>query len=192
MMCSVVSNSLGPFGLQPTRLLCPWDFSGKNTRVGCHALLQGIIPIWGWNLQLLVSCTARQILYHWAIQEVHCLVITIWNLASYCISIGFPCLLPVPSSANRATCSLWRRTLHTGGVGLTLHFSCLRHCTCFRNRPMTQSRPSEGHISVSSLKSFSFSWGSFWGNWRQCLNLWFNTILKSVRIYLCQHLFLKS
>ena len=142
--------------------------------------------------QTCVSCIGRQILYHWAIQEVHCLVITIWNLASYCISIGFPCLLPVPSSANRATCSLWRRTLHTGGVGLTLHFSCLRHCTCFRNRPMTQSRPSEGHISVSSLKSFSFSWGSFWGNWRQCLNLWFNTILKSVRIYLCQHLFLKS
>ena len=23
-------------------LLCPWDFPGKNTRVGCHALLQGI------------------------------------------------------------------------------------------------------------------------------------------------------
>ena len=28
--------------LQPTRLLCPWDSSGKNTGVGCHALLQGI------------------------------------------------------------------------------------------------------------------------------------------------------
>ena len=25
----------------PTRLLCPWDFSGKNTRVSCHFLLQG-------------------------------------------------------------------------------------------------------------------------------------------------------
>ena len=31
-------------GLQPTRLLCPWDFSGKNTGVGCHTLLQGIFP----------------------------------------------------------------------------------------------------------------------------------------------------
>ena len=28
----------------PTRLLCPWDFSGKNTAVGCHFLLQGIFP----------------------------------------------------------------------------------------------------------------------------------------------------
>ena len=28
----------------PTRLLCPWDSSGKNTGVGCHALVQGIFP----------------------------------------------------------------------------------------------------------------------------------------------------
>ena len=27
-------------GLQPTRLLCPWDFPGKSTAVGCHCLLQ--------------------------------------------------------------------------------------------------------------------------------------------------------
>ena len=32
------------------RLLCPWDFSGKNTGVGCHFLLQGIIPTQGSNL----------------------------------------------------------------------------------------------------------------------------------------------
>ena len=29
--CSVVSNSLRPQGLQPTRLLRPWDSPGKNT-----------------------------------------------------------------------------------------------------------------------------------------------------------------
>ena len=27
-------------GLQPTRLLHPWDFPGKSTRVGCHCLLR--------------------------------------------------------------------------------------------------------------------------------------------------------
>jgi len=32
----VVSNSLRPHGLQLTRLLCPWDFPGKSTGVGCH------------------------------------------------------------------------------------------------------------------------------------------------------------
>ena len=38
--CSVVSNSSRPHGLQPTRLLCPWDFPSKSTGVGCHCLLQ--------------------------------------------------------------------------------------------------------------------------------------------------------
>ena len=36
---SVMSNSWRPHGLQPTRLLCPWDFPGKSTGVGCHCLL---------------------------------------------------------------------------------------------------------------------------------------------------------
>ena len=34
--CSVMSDSLQPFGLYPTKLLCPWHFSGKNTGMGCH------------------------------------------------------------------------------------------------------------------------------------------------------------
>ena len=41
----VVSDSLlQPHGLQPTRVLCPWDSPGKNTGVGCYFLLQGILP----------------------------------------------------------------------------------------------------------------------------------------------------
>ena len=31
-------------GLQPARFLCPWNFPGKNSGVGCHFLLQGIFP----------------------------------------------------------------------------------------------------------------------------------------------------
>ena len=31
---------LATHGLQPTRLLCPWDFPGKSTGVGCHCLLR--------------------------------------------------------------------------------------------------------------------------------------------------------
>ena len=31
------------------RLLCPWNFSGKNTGVGCLSLLQGIFPTQGLN-----------------------------------------------------------------------------------------------------------------------------------------------
>ena len=32
-----------------SRLLYPWDFSGKNTRMGCHFLLQGNFLTQGWN-----------------------------------------------------------------------------------------------------------------------------------------------
>ena len=42
--CSVVSDSLWPHGLQPTRPLCPWDSPGKNTGVGCYFLLHLGIP----------------------------------------------------------------------------------------------------------------------------------------------------
>ena len=61
LSCSVMSNSLEPHGLQLTRLLCPWRFSGKNTGVDCHALLQGIFPTQGLNPGLSLC---RQILYH--------------------------------------------------------------------------------------------------------------------------------
>ena len=60
-MCSValvMSNSLQPYRLWPARLLCPWDSLGKDTGVGCHALLQGIFPTQGSNPLLLC-------LLHW-------------------------------------------------------------------------------------------------------------------------------
>ena len=54
---SVMSNSSRPHGLQPTRLLGPWDFPGKSTGVGCHVILQGIFPTQGWYyLPALILC----------------------------------------------------------------------------------------------------------------------------------------
>ena len=47
---SVMYNSLQPHGLQPTRLLCPWDSPGKNTGVGIHSFLLRIFPTQGLNL----------------------------------------------------------------------------------------------------------------------------------------------
>ena len=60
-----MSDSVRPHGLWPARVLCPWDSPGKNTRVGCHALLQGIFPTQGSNQRLLgLTCIGRQFLYH--------------------------------------------------------------------------------------------------------------------------------
>ena len=39
-VASVVSDSVRPDRLQPTRLPRPWDSPGKNTGVRCHFLLQ--------------------------------------------------------------------------------------------------------------------------------------------------------
>ena len=70
--CCLVAKScltlLRLHGLQPTKLLCPQGFPGKNTGVSCHMLLQGISLTQGSNLCLH---TGRQILYHWATREAH-------------------------------------------------------------------------------------------------------------------------
>ena len=48
-------------GLEPARLLCPWDFPGKSAGAGCHFLLQEIFPTQRLNPDL-PHC--RQMLYH--------------------------------------------------------------------------------------------------------------------------------
>ena len=40
--CSFVFNSLQPYGLQPAKVLSPWNSSCQNTGVGSHFLLQGL------------------------------------------------------------------------------------------------------------------------------------------------------
>ena len=50
---SCVQLFFDPMDCSPARLLCLWDFSGKNIGMGCHFLLQGIVPGQGSNLHLL-------------------------------------------------------------------------------------------------------------------------------------------
>ena len=75
------------------------EFQGKNTRVGCHALLQGIFPIQGLNLHLL----------HWQ-----------------ALLTSLFCLLPQPLSALSYTLHLLRvfsfsiPSHYCGGWGLGL------------------------------------------------------------------------
>ena len=48
-----MSNSVQPHRRQPARFFCSWDSPGKNTRVDCHILLQGIFLTQGLNPHLL-------------------------------------------------------------------------------------------------------------------------------------------
>ena len=59
-LCLTLCDSRDCSPTPPSRLLCPWDSPGKNTGMGCHALLQGIFPTQDSNVHLR-HC--RQILY---------------------------------------------------------------------------------------------------------------------------------
>ena len=58
-----MSDSVRLYGPWPSRLLCPWDSSGKSTGMDCHALLQGTFPSYGWN-----PCLFR--LPHWQVDSL--------------------------------------------------------------------------------------------------------------------------
>ena len=64
--CSVMLDSLQPHGLWTARLLCPWGFPGKNTRVGCHSLLWDLLEpgIKPWSL-----CIAGRFFTIWIIKR---------------------------------------------------------------------------------------------------------------------------
>ena len=66
-----------PYGLWPARLLCPWDFPGKNTGVGCHALLQSFhwrhLPLGRSEISAVVTGRKRN-------DHLHCVVKTTYSL----------------------------------------------------------------------------------------------------------------
>ena len=83
--CSVVSDSLQPRGLWPTRLLCPWDYPDKTTGVGCHFLLQGILPTQGlnpllciflhWQADSLPLCHLHYVIYSYILGCIESLLV---------------------------------------------------------------------------------------------------------------------
>ena len=66
---SCPTQSCDPMDCSPPGSSVPGDFPGKNTGVGCHALLQGIFPTQGSNPGLL-HC--RGILYQLSYQRSPC------------------------------------------------------------------------------------------------------------------------
>ena len=79
-----MSDSLRPHGLLPTRLLCPWDFPGKNTGLACHFLLQGILQIHGLNPCLLHRQTDSSPLSHLASPYIDMLLLGCFSRVLLC------------------------------------------------------------------------------------------------------------
>ena len=90
----VVSDSLQPHGLWPTRPFCPWDFPGKNTGVGF--LLQGIFPVYlplskQLSNDILVNHFCVRLLKRYVLPKMAC------ELNIPCISLFFFLSFPTPT-----------------------------------------------------------------------------------------------
>ena len=68
LMLTQLCLTLWPHRLQPSRLLCPWDFPGENTRMVAIAFSRGPFQSSDWTQ---VWCTGRQVPYCWASREAH-------------------------------------------------------------------------------------------------------------------------
>ena len=64
--CSAASDSLGPHGLWPTRLFCPWDSSGKSTEWVARSFSRGSSGPRGWTQ---ISHIAGRFFTIWATKE---------------------------------------------------------------------------------------------------------------------------
>ena len=112
---SVVSNSLRPQGLEPSRLLCPWGFAKQEfLTVGCHFLLQGIFPTQGSNPGLSYC---RWVLYRLSHQDVYKSKPTCDFIKFVVIKSQLPCSSVVKNLPANA-----------GNTGLTLIREDLRRC----------------------------------------------------------------
>ena len=87
-----MSDFVRLYGLQLARLLCPWNFPGKNTRVSCHFLFQGSSRPRARD-QTWIICIAGRFFTVWATREAHAHFILpdkysryFWDLASILIS----------------------------------------------------------------------------------------------------------
>ena len=141
-----MSDSLQPHGLEPARLLCPWDFPSKNTGVGCHFLLQGIFPTQGSNPCLLS-------LLH---QQVDSLPLG---------HMGSPCFLlsgNIRDAGSVANSWTWRKRLSTHAciTCKTTYYMTLFYMK-LKNRHLITDNWSQ---NSGSLWGVVTDWRKTWGN----------------------------
>ena len=158
---SVASNSLRPHGLQPSRLLCPWNFAGKNTGADCHFLLQGVLPAQGSDASLSVSCTGRQVLCTSAAWVAPAVCISSVQSLSHVLLLRphglqhtrLSCPSPTPGVySNSCPSSWWCHPAISSSI--ILLSSCLQSFLASGSFPMSQFFTSDGQsIGVSTSAS---------------------------------------
>ena len=102
-----MSDSLRPHGLQPTRLLHPWDFPGKSTAVGCHCLLYLFLRCYELcslyeRLSNMINKQFKRVDHTWFNQEVTKLSHSVIHIPSQ-VSTASPVSHAVKAGARSAT-----------------------------------------------------------------------------------------
>ena len=93
-------DSLWPHGLQPSRFLCPWNFPGKNTEMGCHFPLHRIFLNKGSSLYLLH-------LLQWQVGSLSSH--SLFTDRVFCSAVSVSC--PSADVKTSLCCGLWSTTL---------------------------------------------------------------------------------
>ena len=104
----LVSSCLWLCGLQPSRLLCPWNFQGRNTGVGwvsssggssqprgraCISCV-GSWVLYHWADRACISCVGSWVLYHWAAWEGLLISVAAGTSSIHPHSLGLALWLP--------------------------------------------------------------------------------------------------
>ena len=110
---SVVPDPQRPHGLQPTRLLRPWDFPGKSTGVGCHC------PDLTWPSIMIISPTITVLQLHFPPQfsSVQSWTVQFSTVAQSCPSLRDPMDCGPPGSSVHGI--LQARILEWGAVAFS-------------------------------------------------------------------------
>ena len=143
--CSVVPNSLWPHELQSPRLLCPWDFLGKDTGAICHFLLHEIFPT---QDRTQFSCIAGRFFIDWHTSE------TLWNGMSPAISTNKDITAIWDSSPPNVNFWTWRALKRENNAYSRCH--SLRTCGVDVKKegcwPLIPEVPVKGMSSVSPVQ----------------------------------------
>ena len=152
-----MSDSLWPHGLQPTRLLCPWNLPGKNTGVGCHFLLHGIFPTQKSNRRLLHlshwwadSLPLSQACYTSLVVVVVQSRLTLCD-AMDCIMPGSPVLYHLPEFTQ--THVHWVSDAIQASHPVVPFFSCLQSFPALGSFPVSWVFASGGQIIGASASA---------------------------------------
>ena len=176
---SVVSDSLRPHGLQPTRLLRPWDLPGKSTGVGCHGLLQ--YPLIhpgnsGWEFLLVhnkisFGCSwgsgfgdSYAACWHFTVVLTRIsLVSMVWGIFSYA---HLPSVYLLRGSFSVCSGCYWEKTI--GCVNDKHVFCIILETGKSKNKALDNPVPNEGPCAGPFLSSY-------------CLLTWWNGRARSLR-----------